>query len=73
MKNNPLQTMKDVCKEYGISVEELVGRNRRSHLIRARKEAAKRMLEDGLRVSDIAFYLQRKYHNITHYFKGLKS
>lgn len=74
MKNesvNPKKIMSDVALDFGITLDELVGRSRRSHLVRARKESAKRMLQAGMRISDIAFYMQRKYHNIAHYFRQL--
>lgn len=70
---SPIQLMREVCREFGITQGELTGRSRKSHLVKARKEFAKRMLESSMSISDIAFYLQRKHHNITHYFKSLNA
>lgn len=67
---NPREIMRATCKDYGMTLDQLTSHDKRYHFVKARKECSKRMLEAGMGIADIAYYLNRKYHNIAYYFNG---
>jgi len=61
----------DVAREYGVDVAELTNGRRFAELVEARKEAARRLYNDGLSVTDIGRVLRKDRSTIHYYLETL--
>ena len=69
---NPNQIIKEISKKYGITIEQLMGKDRSNWFVRARVEAIKRMRNElDLSFPDIGRYLGKRNHAtiIYNYYK----
>jgi hypothetical protein len=57
-----------VCVEYGVTMEDLLGKRRMPVFVDARKDAARRLSEIGFSISRIAQILKRDHTTIEFYF-----
>lgn len=61
----------DICEQHNISLQTLLSRRKKSHIMRAREEACLRLWATGLSMADIGWLLHRDHTSISHLLQKL--
>lgn len=65
------EILADVCREHGITRQELWARTRNAEIVRIRVEAIRRLYATGRSLSAIGRAMHRDHTTIGHHLRGL--